>query len=337
MSAREQYERGMEVVIRSDRGVEVGQVLCESTEDALSHLDQPPAGTIVRAVDQEDAASLDSIESARLKEIESCQRHVAKLGMKMKLVEVERLLGGQRMVVYYVSEERVDFRELVKLLAAEFQTRIEMRQVGVRDEAKILADYGDCGKPVCCNNHLVKMPPVSMKMAKLQKATLDPTKISGRCGRLKCCLRYEFDTYEEIQRQLPSVGWQIVTRDGKARVIGQQILAQQLLVETEDHRRMLIDASEVLSVIKKSAPQRASSKGSERSDKTAETSIVVEEKQRRGSKSEQASKNSSKHAAAKTPKNKQAPPSEAISEVSPTKKRRPRGKKRKPPNPSKDG
>ena len=343
MSAREQYKRGMEVVIRSDRGVEVGQVLCESTEDALSHLDQPPAGTIVRAVDQEDAASLDSIEGARLKEIKSCQRHVAKLEMKMKLVEVERLLGGQRMVVYYVAEERVDFRELVKLLAAEFQTRIEMRQVGVRDEAKILADYGDCGKPVCCNNHLVKMPPVSMKMAKLQKATLDPTKISGRCGRLKCCLRYEFDTYEEIQRQLPSVGWQIVTRDGKARVIAQQILAQQLLVETEDHRRMLIDASEVLSVIKKSAPQRsqrAAVKGSEVSDTTQQTSKVAEEKQRRGSKSNQGPKkssgNNSNSSDAKTPKNKQAPTSDSISEVSPTKKRRPRGKKRKPPNPSKD-
>ena len=344
MSAREQYERGMEVVIRSDRGVEVGQVLCESTEDALSHLDQPPAGTIVRAVGQEDAASLDSIESTRLKEIESCQRHVAKLGMKMKLVEVERLLGGQRMVVYYVSEERVDFRELVKALAAEFQTRIEMRQVGVRDEAKILADYGDCGKPVCCNNHLVKMPPVSMKMAKLQKATLDPTKISGRCGRLKCCLRYEFDTYEEIQRQLPSVGWQIVTRDGKAVVIGQQILAQQLLVETEDHRRMLIDASEVLSVIKKSAPQRASSKGRALSDNAQESSTVIKEKQPRKNKSKQRSKNiagssskdNSNRGDARSAKENKPPTSDNTSEVSPNKKRNPRGKKRKPSNPPKD-
>ena len=171
----------------------------------------------------------------------------------MKLVDVEQLFGGERMVVFYLADERVDFRELVKLLAGEFQTRIEMKQIGVRDEAKLLADYGDCGKPVCCNNHLVTMPPVSMKMAKLQKATLDPTKISGRCGRLKCCLRYEFDTYEEIQKQLPRIGAQIVTRDGKAKVLNHRIITEQLLVETEDHRRMVIDASEVLTVIKKSS------------------------------------------------------------------------------------
>ena len=132
-----------------------------------------------------------------------------------------------------------------------------MKQVGVRDEAKILADYGDCGKPVCCNNHLVKMPPVSMRMAKLQKATLDPTKISGRCGRLKCCLRYEFDTYEEIQKQLPAIGSMVVTREGKGKVLNHKILTEQLLIETEDHRRMVIEASEVLTVIKKSAQSKS--------------------------------------------------------------------------------
>ena len=121
----------------------------------------------------------------------------------MQLVDVEHVFGGERIVVYYLAESRVDFRELVKMLAGEFQTRIEMRQIGVRDEAKLLADYGDCGIPVCCNTHLVVMPPVSMKMAKLQKATLDPTKISGRCGRLKCCLRYEYETYEQAQKEAP--------------------------------------------------------------------------------------------------------------------------------------
>jgi cell fate regulator YaaT (PSP1 superfamily) len=154
-------------------------------------------------------------------------------------------------VVYFLSEERVDFRELVKLLAAEFQTRIEMRQIGVRDEAKLLADYGDCGQPVCCATHLSKMPPVSMKMAKIQRATLDPTKISGRCGRLKCCLRYEFDTYVELRQELPPLGSEVLTRSGRAKVIDHEILAQQLLVETEDQRRVLIDAADVLSVMRK--------------------------------------------------------------------------------------
>ncbi len=185
------YRRSMEVVVRSDRGLEIGQVLCEAGDDALSHLDQPTVGSIVRLVSDDDVEGIDKIDSARSKKLEICQRHIDALNLDMKLIEVEQLFGGERMVVYYLSEERVDFRELVKALANEFSTRIEMRQIGVRDEAKLLADYGDCGKPVCCNTHLSTMPPVSMKMAKLQKATLDPTKISGRCGRLKCCLRYE--------------------------------------------------------------------------------------------------------------------------------------------------
>ena len=246
----EQYRRGNEVVVRSDRGVEVGQVLCEANDDALTHLDQPPTGSIVRLVSSDDANNINAIDGDRFSKIEICKQEISKLKLDMKLIDVETLLGGERIVVFYIADDRVDFRQLVKVLAGEFKTRIEMRQVGVRDEAKLLADYGDCGKPVCCNNHLVTMPPVSMKMAKLQKATLDPTKISGRCGRLKCCLRYEFDTYEEIHKQLPRVGAHIVTANGRAKVLNQQIIAEQLLIEMEDHRRMVIDASEVLSVIK---------------------------------------------------------------------------------------
>jgi cell fate regulator YaaT (PSP1 superfamily) len=119
-----------------------------------------------------------------------------------------------------------------------------MRQIGVRDEAKILADFGDCGKPVCCNTHLVEIPPVSMKMAKLQKATLDPTKISGRCGRLKCCLRYEYETYERIQKELPALGSSVITPEGQAKVIGHEILTAQLLVVTEDRRHILVDMAD---------------------------------------------------------------------------------------------
>lgn len=244
-----EFRRGMEVIVRSDRGLEVGQVLCEATDDALSHLDRPAIGQIVRQVTNGDTGTIDSLDTARKYKLSSCQKHITTLNLDMKLVDVESLFGGERLIVFYLSDDRVDFRELVKLLASEFQTRIEMKQIGIRDEAKILADYGDCGQPVCCNNHLVTMPPVSMKMAKLQKATLDPTKLSGRCGRLKCCLRYEFDTYEEIQRKLPRVGSHVLTRDGKARVLNQQIISEQLLVEMEDRRRIVIDASEVLSVI----------------------------------------------------------------------------------------
>ena len=262
------FRRSMEVVVRSDRGLEIGQVLCEATDDALSHLDKPAVGSIVRLVSDDDAAGVDRIDAARSKKLDACQRHTDALGLDMKLIEVEQLFGGERTVVYYISEERVDFRELVKLLSKDFSSRVEMRQIGVRDEAKLLADYGDCGKPVCCNTHLSAMPPVSMKMAKLQKASLDPTKISGRCGRLKCCLRYEYDNYVDTQRQLPKVGSRVVTRNGTMKVLNQQILAEQLLVETEDHRRMVIDASEVLSVLKPNQPAPKSNSETKRDSET---------------------------------------------------------------------
>ncbi len=151
----------------------------------------------------DDYNELTHMKAQERREFEICQSYVRNLKLEMDLVDLEHVFGGERIVVYYLAEHRIDFRELVRQLAAEFQTRIEMRQIGVRDEAKLLADYGDCGKPVCCNTHLSSMPPVSMKMAKLQKATLDPAKISGRCGRLKCCLRYEYDTYAQLQKQLP--------------------------------------------------------------------------------------------------------------------------------------
>ena len=254
------YRRGQEVVIKTERGIEAGQVLCEASEDALSHLDEPPTGKLLREFNNQDVTDLAAIETGREKLIREISVKIRELGLQMQLVDVEKILGGQRIVVYYFAEERIDFRELVKVLARIFNRRIEMRQIGVRDEAKLLADYGDCGKPVCCNTHLVKMPPVSMKMAKLQKSSLDPTKISGRCGRLKCCLRYEFETYEEIQKTLPDVGSRIVTRQGKGKVVAQQILAEQLLIETEDRRRILIDASEVLTVLEKGAPAKRKKK-----------------------------------------------------------------------------
>lgn len=252
MSSRggDRHVRGSRVIVRTQRGLEVGEILSEANEAALKSMKDPGHGQILRKMTSEDLNELAHIQSREPEEFETCRRLVRELQLKMELVDIEHLFGGERIVVYYLAEQRVDFRELVKRLASEFQTRIEMRQIGVRDEAKLLADYGDCGKPVCCNTHLSAMPPVSMKMAKLQKATLDPTKISGRCGRLKCCLRYEYETYEGLRKELPPVGADIVTRNGRARILNQEILSQQLLVETEDRRRLLIEASEVLTVIK---------------------------------------------------------------------------------------
>lgn len=264
--SRDRYARGQRVITRTGRGQESGEVLCEATEHVLSQMGEDPrTGQILRLESHDDTVELRRLHDQELSESEVVEKRITELGLDMQLVKVERLYGGERVIVYYLAEQRVDFRELVKTLARDLQTRVEMRQIGVRDEAKLLADYGDCGKPVCCNTHLSEMPPVSMKMAKLQKATLDPTKISGRCGRLKCCLRYEYDTYTSLQSELPKVGYEVLTREGKMRVLSQEILAGELLVETEDHRRIVIQASDVMTVVGKAAkpkrPPRDDSEG----------------------------------------------------------------------------
>ena len=257
-AGKKEYARGARVVVRTSRGLEAGEVLCVATDDAMAGLRSTKKGQILRAMTADDTNELGRIHSQEREEFQVCLKCIGELGLQMQLVEVEHVFGGERVVVYYLAEKRVDFRELVRRLASEFQTRIEMRQIGVRDEAKLLADYGDCGKPVCCGNHLVGMPPVSMKMAKLQKSTLDPTKISGRCGRLKCCLRFEYDVYEELQKQFPPIGSRVETEDGPGRVLGHEIIAGQLLVETSDRIRKLVDLSTVTPVVadkeKRSAP-----------------------------------------------------------------------------------
>ena len=194
--AGRECRRAMQVMVRTDRGLETGEVLCEATPETTGGIKDPGGGQILREMTADDRRELIRLQQQGREQFDVCEKNIERLGLKMQLVDVEHLFGGERIVIYYLAESRVDFRELVRALAGEFQTRIEMRQIGVRDEAKLLADYGDCGCPVCCNTHLAQMPPVSMRMAKLQKATLDPTKISGRCGRLKCCLRYEYESYE---------------------------------------------------------------------------------------------------------------------------------------------
>jgi cell fate regulator YaaT (PSP1 superfamily) len=242
------HRRGERVVIRSDRGTELGEVLCASTERTSSFLEPTAPGPILRTATADDLELDRSLAAAQQDAFVVCQDFITKRRLQMHLVDVEIILGRERIVFFYLAAKRVDFRELVKDLARALRTRIEMRQIGVRDEAKLLADYGDCGKPVCCNTHLTTMPPVSMKMAKLQKTTLDPAKISGRCGRLKCCLRYEFDTYRSLERELPPVGSLVTTSKGKGRVVAQEILVQKLVIEYEDRRRIIVGRDELLTV-----------------------------------------------------------------------------------------
>jgi cell fate regulator YaaT (PSP1 superfamily) len=152
MSARDEsaYSRGTQVIARTDRGLEAAVVLCEATPQATGDLKNPGQGQVLREMSGADVMERSRILNTQREEFQTCRRHIEQLQLEMELVDVEHIFGGERVVIYYLAENRIDFRELVKLLAADFQTRIEMRQIGVRDEAKLLADYGDCGKPVCC-------------------------------------------------------------------------------------------------------------------------------------------------------------------------------------------
>lgn len=238
---------GEEVVLRSDRGTEVGQVLNAAIEAPAEAV---PSGAVIRRFTPEDRSEAHRIDQEQLdRERRFCRDKIREQNLPMKLVDVEHLLGGEKIIFYFLAEGRVDFRELVKDLAREYRTRIELKQIGVRDEARLLADLDHCGLEICCRSFIKKLEPVTMKMAKAQKATLDPAKISGRCGRLMCCLRYEDSVYDELKRNLPRKGQRVVCDDGTAEVIAYDILSQTLMVEYTDRRRMKIPMAQVKKVL----------------------------------------------------------------------------------------
>lgn len=196
-------------------------------------------GRIVRVATIEDMNEWSAVKSTCLENVKIVKRMVAGRGLEMSVVEVEPILGQEQLTVYYMSDDRVDFRELIKDLASEFGTRIEMRQVGGRDEARLTADYEKCGQHCCCKNFLKVLKPISMRAAKTQKATLDPLKISGRCGRLMCCLRYEDETYDDLKKRLPHRKTRVGTPDGPGIVLDSKILVQLVLVKLEEDGRQV--------------------------------------------------------------------------------------------------
>lgn len=247
----ESFRRGDDVIIRSERGVDWGVILCPMNEQASAWLSNSRTrnGRILRAASDDDRRQRSKATADQRRLFQKAAALIQEFRLVMQPIDLEQVFGGEKIILYYLAENRIDFRELVRAMAREFNTRVELRHVGIRDEAKLLADYGDCGKPVCCNTHLQETPPVSMKMAKLQKASLDPNKISGRCGRLKCCLRYEYDTYAEHQRELPAVGATVLTRNGKGRVVSQEILSRRLMVQFEDGRRQITEMTDIVTVV----------------------------------------------------------------------------------------
>lgn len=220
------------VIVETARGVECGEVVICNKEVATKEIVSPLKPIMRLATDQD----LKVVETNRRKEKEAlviCQEKIAKHRLIMKLVDVEYTFDNNKILFYFTADGRVDFRELVKDLAAIFRTRIELRQIGVRDESKMLGGLGMCGRPFCCSTFLGEFQPVSIKMAKEQSLSLNPTKISGTCGRLMCCLKYEQDVYEELLSLTPKVGAYVKTTDGKGTVTDLNLLTGILHVRLE--------------------------------------------------------------------------------------------------------
>ncbi len=238
--------KGDKVVIRSSRGVEFGEDISQ-----LQDLDEETAvsnmGEVLYKVTEEDEKKQREIEEETIpSEFSFCQEIIKEHNLPMKLASVEHLFGGKKIIFYFLAKGRVDFRELVKDLAKKYKSRIEMKQIGVRDEARLLAEYEHCGRELCCRTFLKDLEPVTMKMAKNQKATLDPSKISGRCGRLMCCLRYEDEAYEELKHNLPKKGTLIVTTKGVGEVVDYDILQQKVTMEARDNKLVIVSKDEIL-------------------------------------------------------------------------------------------
>ncbi|MHC4396532.1 MAG: PSP1 domain-containing protein [Planctomycetota bacterium] len=251
------------VVVKTDRGLELGHLVGQlapykagqfrlNEEQIKEYFDNSdidfsckPIGRFIRYATAEDISEERHLRKIAREEIKCCRRFAEELKLSMKVVDAEHIFGGERIIYYFMSDGRVDFRELVKKLAQEYQSRIEMRQIGSRDEAKLLGDVESCGQECCCRRFLKALKPVNMRMAKMQKATLDPSKISGYCGRLKCCLRYEDKTYTELKNRLPKRNSIVKTQYGQGKVVDVQILTQLVIVEQESGTRIAVGVEEL--------------------------------------------------------------------------------------------
>ena len=225
-------EKGSQVVVETARGVECGEVVIPNKEVAEETIIKP-LKPVLRPATQEDIRRSKENAEKEKRAFKLCQEKIAAHKLDMKLVDVEYTFDNSKILFYFTADGRVDFRELVKDLASVFRTRIELRQIGVRDEAKMLGGLGICGRPFCCSQFLGDFQPVSIKMAKEQGLSLNPTKISGCCGRLMCCLKYEQDTYEELLRSTPKVGAIVTSKEGKGTVLEANLLTGAIKVRLD--------------------------------------------------------------------------------------------------------
>lgn len=234
-------------IVRTDRGKEVGEVLTalQPVPDAV-----PPESLwdVIRRAEPTDLQQIDRLEKESVPHATRIFKEVVKkLGLPMKLADIDYVLGGERVIFYFTSELRVDFRELVRHLAGEFRTRIELKQVGARDQARLVGDVGHCGLELCCKTHLKDLGGITMDMAKVQKHTADPSKITGRCGKLLCCLRYEYAWYTESRQMLPARGARLTTKKGAGFVIDQNMLMREvtIMLDNTDGERLVVGLEEI--------------------------------------------------------------------------------------------
>ncbi|MEH7383987.1 stage 0 sporulation family protein [Bacillus sp. JJ1521] len=229
---------GEYVIVETVRGIEFGKVVINKKQVDENDI-VLPLKKVIRIADSKDKLIVEENKQAAKEAYDVCQGKVVEHSLDMKLVDVEYTFDRNKVIFYFTADGRVDFRELVKDLAAIFRTRIELRQIGVRDEAKMLGGIGPCGRMLCCSTFLGDFEPVSIKMAKDQNLSLNPTKISGLCGRLMCCLKYENDEYESAKEQLPDLGDMIETTSGTGKVVGLNILERVLQLELIGRERVV--------------------------------------------------------------------------------------------------
>lgn len=260
-----EIKKGDHVIVETARGVEYGTVVSDPQEIEDEKVIKPLKAVLRTASSKDD----EQAKSNREKEKEAfkvCLEKIKKHNLEMKLIDAEYTFDNNKILFYFTADGRIDFRELVKDLAAVFKTRIELRQIGVRDETKIIGGYGICGRPLCCHSYLSDFVPVSIKMAKEQSLSLNPTKISGVCGRLMCCLKNEEEVYEELNRKMPGIGDFCVAKDGlSGEVSSVNILRQtiKILVNVDDEKEVHEYKLEEIESIKKKQKKKNNKKNSQ--------------------------------------------------------------------------
>ena len=233
-----EYTNGEHVIVETSRGIEYGLVVIDSKEVSEDKI-VSPLKKVIRIATEEDDRTVANNKKKEAEAMEVCRQKIEKHNLDMKLIDVEYTFDHNKILFYFTAEGRIDFRELVRDLAAVFKTRIELRQIGVRDEAKMVGGLGICGRVLCCNSYMGDFDPVSIKMVKEQNLSLNPTKISGTCGRLMCCLKNEQAVYESLAKNAPSVGSLVETADGKGTVTAVSVLKGLVTVAVGEEEKTL--------------------------------------------------------------------------------------------------